>query len=32
VLFLDHVSTLKRAMYKKKLKKMLKKGKPVTKL
>jgi peptide deformylase len=32
VLFLDHVSTLKRAMYKKKLKKMLKKGGPVTKL
>jgi peptide deformylase len=32
VLFIDHVSTLKRAMYKKKLKKMLKKGKPAAKL
>ncbi len=32
VLFLDHVSSLKRAMYKKKLKKMLKKGKPTIKL
>ena len=32
VLFLDHVSNLKRAFYKKKLKKMLKKGQPTTKL
>ena len=32
VLFLDHVSSLKRAMYNKKLKKMLKKGMPPTKL
>ena len=32
VLFLDHVSNLKRALYKKKLKKMLNKGKPTTKL
>lgn len=32
VLFIDHVSSLKRAMYKKKLKKMLKKEKPATKL
>ncbi len=32
VLFLDHISSLKRAMYKKKLKKMLKKGKPAIKL
>ena len=32
VLFLDHVSSLKRAMYKKKLKKMLKKGRPAIKL
>jgi peptide deformylase len=32
VLFLDHVSNLKRALYKKKLKKMLKKGNSITKL
>ena len=32
VLFLDHVSSLKRALYKKKLKKMLIKGKPTAKL
>lgn len=32
VLFIDHVSSLKRAMYKKKLKKILKKEKPATKL
>ncbi len=32
VLFIDHVSSLKRAMYKKKLKKMLNKEKPATKL
>lgn len=32
VLFLDHVSNLKKAMYKKKLKKMLRKGKPAARL
>jgi len=32
VLFLDHVSNLKRTLYKKKLKKMLKKGNPTARL
>jgi peptide deformylase len=32
VLFIDHISSLKRAMYKKKLKKILKKDKSTTKL